>query len=217
MKIPVDTTTNILDIVKNLPPDVIRVKVWEADGGLRWKEIADVCRSDTMAYRTDGQPIVMKGKLGRKKGSRKVIPSDAVPKQKLSTLVTTNPDSSLIIDKAMGMLADEIEGISKERDSIKKDGGTTLEYAVKLIRSLEEIGNLWLKRKAALEASTLDLDSPAFKVFFKEMLEAFRGSLDSSNIKDELAAVVMNRLSDIMDDGWETDLKAKIRNKVRGG
>jgi len=65
------------------------------------------------------------------------------------------------------------------------------------------------------EASTLDLDSPAFKVFFRRTVEAFKSAMLGANLGDKVIQRVMNRLSDIMDDGWETDLKAEIQNKVR--
>ena len=216
------TASDQLRVLRNLPEGATRVQVIDDKGKTCWKRPDDVGRLDTIVFNNSGDPVIMRGRPGRKakpqlepindnvaetvEAKREHLREDA-----LTRAVEDNPESDTILDIVMRELAGEASSLEFERMEAERNGRDTSTYSLRRANILKATGEMWLKRKEKVEAGMLDIDSPAFEILFTFMLETFREAMEDSGMRPELVETTFAKLSKRLEAGWKPEAKARMR------
>jgi len=225
--VPVQTRQDRERLLAGLPKTVRRVKTTDPTGKEKYKHPDDVdLDHDEIMLNSRGEPIVMKGRPGRRplnvlKPISAMVSdiedarSHHLEFDPLRAQTAMDLDSELVFRSIMTGLAEEAAHLEFERKEAARQGQDTTGIAIKRARVLKSMTDAWLKRKQQTEGGIIDLDSAAFQALFGMILETFRDALTDAGTRPEHIETVFSKLAlALKDDGWKQDAKARMREKV---
>jgi hypothetical protein len=209
-----------------MPPGAKCVQVKDAKTGkLKYKPVDEVTEHDAIQINKDGIPIVTRKAGGRPKNvivepvtrvaaEIMKMKADARAEDPILKVARKNPEDPDVLHQIVLALGDEAASIGFERLQAEMNGEKTSELSVRRIHALRALGDTWLKRKDQITTRGIDMNSPAYRVFMKEVLKAFQESLSQSGARPELIETVFAKMDKIMNDGWEADVKNRMKSLV---
>jgi len=216
-------------ILANLPGGTRRVQVEEPGGKKTYKKPEDVdVLADEILLNLKGQPIVMRGKPGRKSKNSSLHPispqvrnivdarEDHIETNQLIRTVRMDPESDRALDSVIVALAEEAAQIEFERLEAQRKGEDSSNLSTKRARVLKSMADVVLKRKTLTDGGIIDLDSPAFTVLFGHLLETVKEAMRGAGIRSESIEQTFTKLAGSLRDGvWKEEAKAKMKGKTR--
>lgn len=213
-------------LLAKVPDGATRIQVKTEMGKIKYKDIADLADSDEIQVKSDGTPIVMMQKPGRKKDvtldpatpevaeairrKNETIEADAILE-----VARENPESPDVLQQIMLALGEEAASIGFERQEAERKGEETSLISNRRISALKAIGDTWLKRKEQIASRGVDLESPAFKVLFEYIMGTFRGALEDAGLQGEMVETVFAKLASLLnDESWEAEAKRRMKSIV---
>lgn len=212
-----------ISILENLPEGVRRVQVISEDGKQQYKRPEEVdTLKDEIMLSSDGSPIVMKGKPGRKPKAilQPVSPAAAllcqardehVSADGLLETVRTDAGSDKVLETILSALAEDAAVIDFEKEEAFRNGQEASNLATKRARILKGMSDIWLRKRSMMEGGVIDLDSPVFKELFSLLLETFRDVLFESGVQHEHVETIFAKLISSFDDVWKEDARRRMR------
>jgi hypothetical protein len=215
-------------ILANLPDGVRRVQVIESSGKQVYKRPDDVDTAlDQIMLASDGTPICMRGKPGRKPKAQlnPVTPQIAEVEQAreehllqdpLRKAARTDAEGDAVLNSIVAAMADEAAAIEFERNEAARHGQDTTNHSSKRARVLKGMADTWLKRKQQIDGGVIDLDSPAFSVLFAMILETFKGAmLDTGTRAEHIETIFVKLVTELGEDSWREEAKARMKDKIK--
>lgn len=211
------------ELVAKIPSGTTRVYVCTETGQLKYKDIAQLADSDEIQVNQNDEPIVMKGKPGRKKNTVIAPANEMVAeilKRKQALLdvdpilmvAQKDPDSSDMLHQVVLALGNEAASIGFERLEAERKGEETSQISGRRISALRAMADTWLKRKEQLVSRGVDMDSPAFKALFKYIAETMKGSMDASGMRAEAVEAIFAKFGKVVDsDEWAVEAKNRMK------
>lgn len=214
-------------ILANLPDGVRRVQVIDANGKQVYKRPDDVdIGTDEIVLNSEGAPIVMRGKPGRKTKSNlsAVTPHIAEVEQARVEHMSVDPlrkaarkdaNSDAVFNALIAAMAEEAASIDFDKSEAARHGGDTATLSSKRARILKGLADTWLRRKQQLDGDLIDIESPAFKAVFGLILETFKGSMVDAGARPEMVETTFSKLAAALgEESWKQE--AKLRMKTKG-
>jgi hypothetical protein len=213
------------DLLAKVPPAATRVLVRTAKGDQKYKPIADLADTDRIQTNKHGDPIVMKGKPGRK-SAVDVGPANAtvaeILKRKSAALdsdeilvqMKANPESADLLQAIIVGLGEESASLKFEREEAAREGKDTSGYSTKRVQALRATAETWLKRMDQLTAKSIDLDSPGFGILFKFIMDTFREAMNGAKLRPEQVETIFAKFSSMVDDDWKVEAKGRMKRSI---
>lgn len=214
------------DLVAKIPNGAKFVQVLDAKTSrLKYKAVDEIHNLDTIQVNKEGIPITMRKAPGRPQNvvvepaTRMAaeimrMKAESVASDPILKVAKANPDDPDVLHQVLLALGQESASIGFERQQAEMNGEKTSELSVRRISALKSIADTWLKRKDQVTTRGIDMSSPAYRILMKEVLKAFQESLAASGIRPEMVETVFTKLGKIMNDGWEAEVKARIKSVV---
>lgn len=215
-------------MLANLPESVRRVQVIEASGKQVYKRPDDVdVTIDQIMLASDGSPICMRGKPGRKKKAQlnPVTPQIAEVEQAREAHISQDPlrhaakkdaESDDVLNAIITAMAEEAAAIEFERSEAARHGQDTANHSSKRARVLKGMADTWLKRKQQVEGGVIDLDSPAFQALFGMILETFKEAMAETGTRAEhIETIFVKLVTDLGEASWREEAKARMKDKIK--
>ena len=204
----------------------VRVKVVTVLGQSEFKDLASVAPDDEIQAKTNGEPIVMLARPGRRgarltKGEpvnaavaeqvdrkREALRQDPILKALLQ-----DPDSPDVLNCIIRGIVEESASLAFERQEAELDGKKdTSGLSGRRIQALRAVGETWLKRMDQIAGKSLDLEGPAFKKVFGLLIETLREAMTSLSYRDEEIDTIMAKFSGLITDEWKAEAKNRIKS-----
>ena len=136
---------------------------------------------------------------------------DALVRDEVYSTTKTNPDSSDVLTSVLVGLAEESASLAFERHEAERKGESTSQISLRRVNALKAVGDTWLKKKEVLINSSIDLDSPMFKLVFIHIAETFRKACDAAGVRAEMSESIFSAFGELVDDGeWVKEIKRKM-------
>ncbi len=212
------------ELMDRVPSDATRVYVLDTKGKLRYKDVDKVTPKDTIQTNQKGDPVVMKGKPGRKKIPTLDPISDEVAelvkrkRGKVETdpilnVMSAKPESADVLYQVVHALGTEAASIEFEREEAERNGDETSQISVRRINALKAIADTWLKRKDQLGSREIDLESPAFRAVFELIAVTLKECMQATGIRAEMVEAVFAKFGKKVDsDEWARDARSRMKN-----
>jgi len=213
------------DLLAKVPPSATRIRVLTPLGDQKYKAIADLADADIIQTNKAGDPIVMKGKPGRKVVSG-VAPANstiadslkrkaaAMEKDDILAQMKANPESADLLTAIITGLGEEQASLKFERIEAAREGKDTSGFSSKRVQALRATAETWLKRMDQLTTRTIDLDSPGFGILFKFILDTFREAMNTTRFRPEQIETVFSKFSSMVNDDWMVEAKNRMKKAV---
>lgn len=210
-------------ILANLPEGVRRVQILTQEGKQQYKRPDEIdLQNDEIMLASDGSPIVMKGKPGRKK---KAVLQPANPQaallcqareehlaqDNLVGTVSTDSESDKVLEGILKALAEDAAVIDFEKEEAFRNGHEASNLATKRARILKGMSDIWLRKRSLSEGGIIDIESPVFKELFSLILETFRNTLFEAGVTEEHVETIFAKLISAFDDVWKEDARRRMR------
>ena len=213
-------------IIANLPEETRRVQVLTDQGNQQYKRPEDVdVDRDEIVLANDGTPVIMRGKPGRRPKTQlnaltpqigEVVAAreahmsqDAIVRE-----VESSPEGERVLHTVMLGMAKEAASMEFERMEAARHGQDTSGVSAKRARVLKGMADTVLKKKSLDQGGIIDLESPAARALFAQMMETFKGSMKTAGCRSEVIETVFQNLSNSLDDGWKEDVRQRMREKL---
>lgn len=211
-------------LLASLPKDTTRVQVIDEFGKTRFKKPSDVVPADQIVIGSDGNPIVMTGRPGRKPKPNMLPANDNIAEQirakqlslaedDLLNAIRTNPETGDVLDYVMEGLAEESASLAFERQEAERTGQPTSQISMRRINALKAVGDSWLKRKEQISSAGVDLDSKAFERVFLFIMDTFRETVTEvmPNVRAELIETLFANFSKkVGDENWSREATKRM-------
>ncbi len=112
-----------------------------------------------------------------------------------------------LIDILIREMAEEAAHLKFERRKAASEGKNTAPYTASRINGLRSLGELLLKKKAALSEETLDLKSPRVQKLLNVFMDMFYNSMEKSGMSAESIDVVFQTVKAELPE-WEKRMEA---------
>jgi hypothetical protein len=215
----------MLQVLKAIEKDVTRIQVIDKSGRTCWRKPSEVEYGDTPVINGNGDPVLMRGSIGRKPKNQTVKrqpvnegAADLVKAKerhfktdKLLKALKRDPESDAVLDIVMMALAEEACSLSFERREAELKGADTSSLSLRRSKILKSIGETWLKRREKIEVGGLDIESQPFQIVFGFLMETLREVMKESGVRQEHVETVFSRLGKRLSSGWKDEAKARIR------
>lgn len=211
-------------IIANLPDGVRRVQVIDAKGKQGYKRPDEVDTDlDYIVLNSEGAPIVMRGKPGRKSKSalKAVTPQIAEVEQArvehlsldpLRRATKKNAEGDEVFNALIAAMAEEAASVEFDKSEAGRHGGDTASLSSKRARILKGMADTWLKRKQQVAGGAIDLDSPAFKALFGMILEMFKAAMIESGTRSEHIETIFAKLVvSLGQESWKQEARARMK------
>ncbi len=214
-------------ILDNLPEGTQRIQVIDPSGKQVYKKPREVdVAADEIVLSSDGTPIVMRGKPGRRpKNLNPVTPQIGEIAQARREHISDDPlrresfkdaEGDGVINALILAMAEEAAAIEFEREEAGRHGQDTSAYSAKRARVLKAMADTWLKRKTSLSGGIIDIDSPAFKALFGFLLETFKDAMVETGVRPEHIETIFSKLVDSLDGHtWRQEAKTRMKDKLQ--
>jgi len=233
--IPDREELKLLDLSAD-PTEWPQIKVIQESGIPVWKYIPEVTAEDHIPRTQKGLPYCMYKQPGRPKASESSAPPPAddasaeeVSRYKITErlrlkdsaidvdpivqIARSDVDSSAILQMSIIALAEEAAALKYDRATAERSGEMGSSYSMKRIKALESLVSKWTDRKRMLDATSVDLDSHAFGVVFKLIVQSFTEALRTSEVDQEtIDTVISNFVNVINNDEWKSEAKSQMSN-----
>ena len=199
-----------------LPDEATRVKVTDASGKDRWRNLGDIKADDTLCINPkEDAPFYMANTPGRKP-KKPDSPKNAKKKKQIKQdplviISRDNPESPEVINQVIEGLAQEAAHIDIARTEMKLEGRDAINAATKRSQALRAVGETWLRRKEQVQKNDIDLKSPQFSAMFEFIMETFKESMYATGMRDEAVETVFAKLSHKLDAAWEAEAKNRMK------
>jgi hypothetical protein len=212
-------------LLSKLPEGTTRIKVKTALGKTSYRDLADLADSDEILTKSDGSPIVMKSKPGRRKNIvlgpenptiKEVLKrkDEFVDGDTLRQMMRDDPESPDVLQAVMEGISEEAASIGFERIEADRRGKETGTLSQRRITALRALADTWLKRKEQISTRGIDMDSPAFEEVFKYTMETFKEAMVAARMRPEAVEAVFARFSQMINDEWKTEAKIRMKKLV---
>jgi hypothetical protein len=213
------------DLLARIPPSATRVRILTAKGDTKYKAMDDLADDDRIQVNKTGDPIVMKGKPGRKSAVN-VGPANAtvaVLLQRKQTAMDTDailtqmkadPASADLLQAIIVGLGEEAASLKFERTEAAREGKDTSGLSSKRVQALRATADTWLKRMDQLSARSIDMESPGFGILFKIIMDTFREAMNSAKLRPEQIETVFAKFSSMVDDDWKNEAKIRMKRSI---
>jgi len=214
-------------ILDNLPEGTQRVQVLDPTGKQVYKRPREVDTAlDRIMLASDGSPIVMRGKPGRKpKALAPITPQiaevtqargDHIEQDSLRLEAHKDAEGDGVLNAVILAMAEEAAAIEFEREEAARHGQDTSAYSSKRARVLKGMADTWLKRKTSLSGGVIDIDTPAFKALFGFLLETFKEAMVETGVRPEHIETIFSKLVDSLDGHtWRQEAKTRMKDKIQ--
>lgn len=214
------------DLLAKVPPGANRIKVETEKGETKYKPIDELADTDTILTNSDGDPVVMRHKPGRKSKAdpqpvndtiKELVrrKQDAVVADPLRDAAEKEPDSEVVLHEVLKGLTEEVASLHFERAEAERTGKDTSQISVRRIGGLKAVAETWLKRKDQIATKSVDPDSPGFKAAASYILETMKEAMLGAGLRPEMVQTVFSKFSSITgSESWEAELKAHIKRAV---
>jgi hypothetical protein len=208
--------------IASLPPGTTRVQVTDEFGKTRYKKPSEIADNDVILRNSNGDPIVMTGRPGRKKKPDMQPANAAVAEQlrakemfveedELLETIRQNPEGSAVLDFVMQGLAEEAASLGFERAEAERKGESTSQISMRRINAYKAVGESWIKRKEQLANGGVDMESPAFKRLFQFIMDTFREALEEDvKARPEMIETIFTSFSRRLDDDWTREATKRM-------
>jgi len=213
------------DMLARVPPSATRVRVLTAKGETKYKAMDDLADTDVIQLNKTGDPIVMKGKPGRKSlvevgpanatvavllaRKEAAMASDAILAQ-----MKSDPESADLLQAVIIGLGEETASLKFEREEAAREGKDTSGLSSKRVLALRATADTWLKRMDQLSAKSIDMDSPGFNILFKIIMDTFREAMNATKLRPEQVETVFAKFSSMVDDDWKNEAKIRMKKSI---
>lgn len=211
-------------LLASLPPGTTRVQVIDEFGKTRFKKPSEVVPIDQIVIGSNGDPIVMAGRPGRKK-KPDLRPSSPnieeslrakslhLSEDELLNTIRVNPETGDVLDYVMEGLAEESASLGFERLEAERTGQPTSQISMRRINALKAVGDSWLKRKEQITSAGVDLESKAFERVFSFIMDTFRDTIEEvmPTIRPELVETLFADFSKrVGDENWSREATKRM-------
>jgi hypothetical protein len=205
----------------------VRVKVTTPLGRSEYKDLDMVGEKDDVEIRLNGDPVIMKGKPGRKGksptavagapvneyvGEQVKLKYHAVQKDDIIRTVQKSPDSPDVLNQVILAIGEEAASLAFERRTAEMEGKETATLSSRRVQALRAMGETWLKRMDQVANKTIDLEGPAFKKVFGYIVESFREAMASIGYREEETDTILAKFSSLITDEWKAEAKNRIQS-----
>jgi hypothetical protein len=209
------------------PPGTLTVQVTTELGAVKYKSLAELVDTDEINLRPDGVPIVTRKPSGRPPGpSKQTVLRPTTPgvqalvKSKTEFMkadpvfqaAQEDPDNPDVLHQVVLGLTQEAASLAFERAEAERNGLETSNISIRRVNALKAVGDTWLKRKEQLSSVSLDIGSPPFRVFLKELSSTFKDAMEASGLRPELIETIFSKVGKAMDDDWSSAVRAKMKS-----
>lgn len=215
------------ELLSRMPPGVRRVAVLGLDGKQSYKRPDEVdLDNDEIMLNNSGEPIVMKGKPGRKARPKLVAATpqaaaaveariDHIAQDSILIQAISNAEGDGVLNAIMQGMAEEAAQIEFDRHEAASKGESTSNLAARRARVLKAMADTWLKRKQQISGGVIDLDSPAFHALFGLILQTFKEAMEEAGTRKEHIETIFAKLvMALQDETWKQDAVARMKEKV---
>lgn len=211
------------DLMLKLPDDTRRVKVKTEMGETKYVSLGELGNKDEILTNRKGEPIVMRGRPGRKTqinlepindAVRAAIDrkKDLIDQDPLVQAVVHEPDSDKVLHEVLKGLTDEVASLAYERSEAERTGQGTSTLSVRRISGLKAAADTWLKRKDQIAGKSLDPTSPGFKAAFQYILETVQEAMAAVGQRPEMVQAIFAKFGQLTaQDNWEAELRARVK------
>ena len=206
-----------------IPEGATRLKVRDPNGKILWRKIKDIKDDDKPDFNEKGAPVFMFGSPGKpsvekevEKAStpaekNRIIKKDYLKKDVVSSAISTDIDSSDVLDSVLVGLAEESASLAFEREEAEKRGEGTSQISLRRVNALKAVGDTWLKKREIISSKSLDLESKAFQIVFGHIAETFRKACDESGVRPEMSETIFANFAKMVEDeDWTREAKSKM-------
>jgi hypothetical protein len=212
------TKSDRLGILKNLPPGTRRVKVKDITGKEMYKKPEEVdVENDLIQFSKSGDVIVMKGKPG---GQNKLPPVNAnaaavsqardlhISYNKVVHSARKNPEGDAVYEAIMKSMAADVASLEFEIEEQVRKGLNPTQTVAKKSRVLKSMADAWLARKKISRDSTVDMESDQFGALFSLILSTMKDCMVDAGTRKEHIETIFNKFSDtISKPAWQSEAK----------
>lgn len=211
-------------ILRNLPDGVQRVQVLTSTGKTAYKSPNEVdTLHDQIMMNSEGEPIVMRGRPGRRAKVELVPVSEGVKEVQearnhhiedspLVRAARSNPMGNDVLDHTLAAMAEEAAALEFERKEAERHGRDSSGISGRRARVLKALADFQLKRQGGL-AGSIDLESKPFQVLFDFILDTVRKSMVDAGVQEEHVETVFIKLAKRLDDNWISDAKTALKDR----
>lgn len=212
-------------ILRNLPDGTRRVQVLTTEGKTVYKKPNEVDPvNDQIMLNRDNEPIVMKGRPGRKPkveleplsgsiGEVQEARNQHIEESLLVKAARKDPTAVDVIDQTLAAMAEEAAALEFERKEAERHGRDSSGISGRRARVLKAMADIYLKRQQG-SAGGIDLESKGFQVIFDFILDTVRGSMGDAGMREEHIETVFMKLAKRLEDNWMEEAKAVLRDKA---
>ena len=214
------------DLLAKVPPSATRVRVMTAKGEQKYKAIKELSDSDVIQTKRNGDPIIMKGKPGRKSTSGATTPANptvaailqrkktALRADEILTQINTDPESADLLTAIIAGLGEEQASLKFEREEAAREGKDTSRLSSRRVQALRATAETWLKRRDQITNQTIDLESPGFMALYGFIMDTFGEAMRAARLRPEQVETVFSKFSSMITDDWKNEAKSKMRQTV---
>jgi hypothetical protein len=214
------------ELILSEVPRNSRIYVREEGGNLRYKELAKVRDSDTIIYKKDGSPVLMKGRPGRLSEERIKLEAasaevaeinlqrdEHLADDPLVQAARLNADSPDVLQQTVHRLAEVASSLAFERREAQRKGEPTSMIARREVAALVAVRDASLKRMdQRLKKQEIDLESLAFRNLFVFLVRTFTQSMDAVGIPEQEIDSVISFISKEVDsEEWKNSAVQAIK------
>jgi len=229
LNVVVEKVPEVSRLVKGfaIPPGMLRVKVIDEKGKVRWREVPNgVKPTDTLDLKSNGQPQWMEHPIGRPKAIGSLHETLAPTTERAGDLIRikeaslrsdpivltaeTTPESPDVLNQVVLGIAEEAASLRFERMEAERQGEETSTLSMRRVAALKAIGDTWIKRKEQIQNQAVDLESPAFKSLFQFIGETFAKAMDLAGVREELKESTFAKFANSLDEEWKTEAKSRM-------
>ena len=214
------------ELILSEVPRNSRVYVQEEGGNLRYKEQGRIRDSDTILYKKDGTPVLMKGRPGRMSEDRLKLEAASaevaeVNRQREEYLLSdplvraarASADSPEVLQETVQRLTEVASDIAFERKEAQRKGESTSMIARREVAALVAVRDASLKRMdQRLKKQEIDLESLAFRNLFVYLVRTFTEAMDGVGIPgEEIESVIAYLSKEVDSEEWKNSALQAIK------
>ena len=212
------------ELLARVPAEATKIQVKTEKGHIKWKDPQSLADTDLIQVNGDDQPIVMMGKMGRRKkivvapttatiAEILKLKEEALAVDPVLKVAKANPESPDVLHQIMLELGEEAASLEFVRKEAERNGHDSSGMSIRRVTALKAMGDTWLKRKEQLASREIDLTSPVFQTLFNYILETFKNSMTSCEIQSEQIETVFAKFASLVDDeNWEAEARNRMKH-----
>jgi len=214
-------------VLSKAPEGARRVQVRTELGELKYKAIEDLATSDEIQTKSDGSPICMMGRPGRKKKIEVEPANDTV------AAILSKKDQALSEDNVLRAarqdteedlmtaiilaLGEEQASLAFARKELERSGkiAETANISTRRVQGLKALADTLQRRIDRNRERSFNPESPAVQAYFSHVMSTFKEAMSAVGSRPEMIETVFAKFAALTSDPtWEAEAKARIRSAV---